>query len=151
MLKLNALKNPVGARKKRKIVGRGPGSGHGGTSTRGNKGAKSRSGFKHRFGFEGGQMPVHMRLPKRGFSNVSYGKTTAIVNLKDLEGLEKDAVVDPEFLENNRLVKGRYDFIKVLGEGEIKIPVTVKVHGISEKAKEKILAVGGKVEIINIC
>ena len=151
MIKLNDLRNMNGARRKRKRVGRGPGSGHGGTSTRGNKGAKSRSGYKHKFGFEGGQMPLHMRLPKRGFSNKKFKNRIAVVNIENLNKYRKGTVIDPDFMASEGLVKGIYDSIKILGDGEIKSAITVKIHFISKQAEKKIMDAGGKVEIIKPC
>lgn len=139
------------SRKKMKRVGRGPGSGHGKTSTRGHKGQKARSGQGARIrpGFEGGQMPLYRRVPKRGF--VSHRKLQmSIINVGDLEIFEKDTVVTPVELEAKGLVKNVKDGVKLLGNGEIKVPLTVKVHAISARARDMIEKLKGKVELIKI-
>lgn len=136
-----------GARKKRKRVGRGPGSGHGKTSCRGHKGQKSRSGGSIPPGFEGGQMPLQRRLPKRGFTNI-FKKHYTWINVRDLGRFAPNAVLDLEELRKEGLVKKVKDKVKLLGDGEISHPVTIKVNKVSKKAKEKIEAAGGKVEII---
>jgi large subunit ribosomal protein L15 len=136
-----------GARKNRKRVGRGPGSGHGKTSCRGHKGQKSRSGGSIPPGFEGGQMPLQRRLPKRGFTNI-FKKHYTWINVRDLGRSAPNAVLDLEELRKEGLVKKVKDKVKLLGDGEISHPVTIKVHKVSKKAKEKIEAAGGKVEII---
>jgi large subunit ribosomal protein L15 len=142
---LSSLKPQKGARKTRKRVGRGPGSGHGKTSCRGHKGQNARSGGGTPVGFEGGQMPLKRRLPKRGFTNI-FKKRYALIKVKDLCQFEKDSVVDPEALIKSGLVKKLYDGIKVLGDGEIDRPVVLKVHKWSQSAYNKIAAAGGKVE-----
>lgn len=142
---LSNLKPIKGARKNRKRVGRGHGSGHGKTSCRGHKGQNSRSGGKTPVGFEGGQMPLKRRLPKRGFVNI-FKKHYALIKVKDLCIFEKDSVVDPDALIKNGLVKKIYDGIKVLGNGEIDRPINLKVHKWSQSAYAKITAAGGKVE-----
>jgi len=134
------------SKKKSKRVGRGPGSGHGKTSCRGHKGQKSRSGGGTRVGFEGGQMPLHRRLPKRGFRNI-FKKQYAIINLRVLDSLE-EATVTPEVLLEKGVIKDIKDGVKILGEGEVKKPLTVKAHAFSSSAKDKILRAGGKVETI---
>ncbi|MEJ2656953.1 MAG: 50S ribosomal protein L15 [Desulfobacterales bacterium] len=144
-MKLNELLPPDGSRKSRKRVGRGVGSGHGKTAGRGTKGHNSRSGGGVRPGFEGGQMPLHRRLPKRGFTNI-FKKKIAVINIRDLARFESGSIVDEAVLVQNGLVKGRGDGIKLLGKGEITIPLTVKVNGVSKNAREKILAAGGKIE-----
>jgi len=146
-MKLNQLKPPKGAVKKRKRVGRGPGSGHGKTSCRGHKGLKARAGGSVPPGFEGGQMPLKRRLPKRGFHNI-FKKRFATVNIRDLTRFEKGSIVDLQVLIGSGLVKRPYDGIKVLGEGKIDYPLTLRVHTYSKAAKEKIEAAGGKAEII---
>ena len=146
-MKIQDLSPLKGARKKRKRVGRGPGSGHGKTSCRGHKGQKSRSGGSIRPGFEGGQMPLQRRLPKRGFTNI-FRKDYALINVKDLEEFGPNADLDIEALSKAGLVKRLKDGVKLLGEGEISHPVTIKVHKVSKTAKEKIEAAGGKVEIL---
>ena len=146
-MKIQDLSPLKGARKKRKRVGRGPGSGHGKTSCRGHKGQKSRSGGSIRPGFEGGQMPLQRRLPKRGFTNI-FRKDYALINVRDLEEFGPNADLDIEALSKAGLVKRLKDGVKLLGEGEISHPVTIKVHKVSKTAKEKIEAAGGKVEIL---
>jgi len=142
---LSNLKPATGARKARKRVGRGPGSGHGKTSCRGHKGQKSRSGGGIPIGFEGGQMPLTRRLPKRGFTNI-FKKRYALINIADLSVFEKDSTVDAAALMEKGLVKKIYDGVKLLGNGEIDKPVILKVHKWSKAAHDKIVAAGGKVE-----
>lgn len=146
-MKCNQLKPAKGATKKRKRVGRGPGSGHGKTACRGHKGSNSRSGGGVPPGFEGGQMPLKRRLPKRGFHNI-FKRRFATINIRDLKRFEKGSVVDIQALTTSGLVKKPSAGIKVLGEGSIKYPLTLKVHSYSKAAKEKIEAAGGKVEIV---
>jgi large subunit ribosomal protein L15 len=146
-MKIEDLRPAIGARKRRKIVGRGPGSGHGKTSTRGHKGQMSRSGAGITPGFEGGQMPLIRRLPKRGFNKRSK-PGFQIVNLKDIAKIKKEASITPELLKEKGIIKGSVDFLKILGTGDIKIPVNLKAHAFSKSAEEKIKAVGGKCEII---
>ena len=146
-MKIHELSPVKGSRKKRKRVGRGPGSGHGGTSCRGHKGQKSRSGGGPRPGFEGGQMPLQRRLPKRGFTNI-FRKYYNIINIKDLNRFEPNTNLDIEALKEAGLVRKVRHGVKLLGDGEIARPVVVKVHKVSRTAKEKIEAVGGKVEVI---
>ncbi|MEZ4528053.1 MAG: 50S ribosomal protein L15 [Desulfobacterales bacterium] len=143
-MRLHELSPAKGARKQRKRVGRGPGSGRGKTAGRGSKGQNSRSGGGVRPGFEGGQMPIHRRLPKRGFTNI-FKKKIAVVNLRDLARFESGAVIDENLLKQSGLVKGKYDSIKLLGKGDISSPMTVRVPLVSTGAKEKILAAGGTV------
>jgi len=143
---LGSLKAPAGATKKRKRVGRGDASGHGGTSGKGHKGQKARSGGKVRAGFEGGQMPMARRLPKRGFRNPFREKFVA-VNILDLcRKFSKGAVIDETALVKSGIVKKEGSNIKILAKGEIKFPVTVKIARISQAAKNKITAAGGSVE-----
>jgi len=146
-MKLNDLRPPEGARKKRKRVGRGEGSGHGGTSTKGHKGLKARSGGTISPGFEGGQMPLQRRLPKRGFKN-PFRKEWSIVNLGDLSAFPEGAVVDVESLQSSGLVKTVAFGVKILGDGEISRPLTVRAHAFSLSARKKIEAAGGKAEVI---
>jgi large subunit ribosomal protein L15 len=146
-MKIQNLSPLKSARKKRKRVGRGPGSGHGKTSCRGHKGQKSRSGGSIPPGFEGGQMPLQRRLPKRGFTNI-FRKSYALINVRDLEKFGPNADLDTEALSKAGLVKKLKHGVKLLGDGEISHPVTIKVHKVSKTAKEKIEAAGGKVEII---
>jgi large subunit ribosomal protein L15 len=136
-------------RKNRKRVGRGPGSGHGKTGGRGDKGQSSRTGHSFRFAFEGGQMPLVRRLAKRGFNNKYFSRLVAVINIATLERVfESGATVDPAALEAAGLVKGRYDVIKILGNGELTKKLTIKVHEFSASALEKIQAAGGSAERI---
>ncbi len=146
-MKLNELRPAAGSRRARKRIGRGNASGHGTTAGRGNNGHNSRSGGGVRPGFEGGQMPIHRRLPKRGFCNI-FKKQIAVINVGDLARFEKDAVVDEALLVSMGLVKGRRDGIKLLGQGDLEYPVTVRVNAVSEGARKKIEAVGGVVETV---
>ena len=146
-MKLNDLAPPKGARKSRKRVGRGPGSGWGKTSGRGSKGQKSRSRGNVRPGYEGGQMPLQRRLPKRGFTNI-FKKDYALVNLRDLARFEKGAVVDEKALVEAGLVKGKRDGVKLLGQGKIDFPLTVKVNQCSKGARANVEAAGGQVELV---
>ena len=144
---LSNLKPPKGANRNRKRVGRGPGSGLGKTAGRGSKGAQSRSGYKQKRGFEGGQMPLHRRLPKRGFHN-PFRVEYAVVNLDDLSAkFAAGAVVTPDVLRAERLVTTKQP-IKVLARGEIAVALTVKAHKFSGKAAEKIAAAGGSAETL---
>lgn len=147
-MKLNELKAPPGANKRTKRVGRGIGSGHGKTSTRGHKGQKARSGGGVRPGFEGGQMPLQRRLPKRGFNNAVFKKEYAIVNVKDLNEFENGAEITPEVLMEAGLVKKMLCGVKLLGDGELQKKLTIKVHKVSQQAEEKVKAQGGRVEVI---
>ncbi|MBW1971350.1 MAG: 50S ribosomal protein L15 [Deltaproteobacteria bacterium] len=144
---LNQLKPPAKAIKKKKRVGRGPGSGHGKTSCRGHKGQNSRSGGGVRPGFEGGQMPLSRRVPKRGFTNI-FKKKYAIIKISDLDRFEENSIVDVATLIKVGLVKKIYDGVKLLGNGEINKPLTIKVHKITNSALKKIEAAKGKVEVI---
>ncbi len=146
-MRIHELSPAEGSRKKRKRVGRGPGSGHGKTSCRGHKGQKSRSGGGPRPGFEGGQMPLQRRLPKRGFNNI-FKKSYSIVNIKDLSRFAPNSSIDSESLRKAGLVKKEKDGIKLLGNGEISHPLVIQVHKVSKTAKEKIEASGGKVEVL---
>lgn len=146
-MELSNLKPKKGARHAKKRVGRGPGSGHGKTAGRGEKGQKSRSGFSRQPGFEGGQMPLHRRLPKRGFTNI-FKKEYAVVNLADLERFDDGATVDETALRQAGLVKGRNDGIKVLGNGKLSKKLTVSATKFSATAKQAIEAAGGSVQEI---
>jgi len=146
-MKLNELSPPKGSRRPRKRVGRGVGSGKGKTAGRGTKGHNSRSGGGVRPGFEGGQMPLHRRLPKRGFTNI-FKKKIAVINIRDLSKFENGSIVDEAALIRAGLVKGRRDGIKLLGHGEIKTPLTIKVNMLSKNAREKIIEAGGNVEVL---
>jgi large subunit ribosomal protein L15 len=145
---LSNLKPAKGSTQARKRVGRGPGSGLGKTSGRGEKGQKSRSGFSHRPGFEGGQMPLHRRVPKRGFSNARFRKEFTELNLDQLEVFEAGTIVTPEVLLKNGLIRKLRDGVKVLGRGELSKALTVRAHRFSAKAQERITAAGGKAELI---
>lgn len=145
-MKLHELKPAPGSRAKSKRVGRGVGSGWVKTAGRGSKGHKARSGGQTPPGFEGGQMPLQRRVPKRGFTNI-FRKRIAVVNLRDLSGFETGAVVDGAALVKAGLVKGEWDGIKLLGNGEIGQPLHVKLALVSRAAREKIEAAGGKVEV----
>jgi large subunit ribosomal protein L15 len=146
-MELNSIKPAVGASKNRKRIGRGPGSGHGKTATKGHKGQKARSGGSIKAGFEGGQMPMHRRLPKRGFTPLTR-KDYAIVNLGQLDIFESASSVDAAALLKSGLISGVRDGIKVLATGELTKALTIKAHKFSAAAKEKILAAGGTVEEI---
>ena len=145
-MNLSSLRPPPGQKHARKRVGRGMGSGHGKTAARGSKGQGSRAGTRFRPGFEGGQMPLHRRVPKRGFHN-PFRKRYAIVNLQQIARLGESAV-SPELLLERRVIRKLYDGLKVLGEGELTAPVNVSAHQFSRSAREKILQAGGKAEII---
>ncbi len=146
-ISLNKLAPPKGANRKMKRVGRGIGSGHGKTATRGYKGQKSRSGTSIRPGFEGGQMPLHRRLPKRGFTNI-FRREYAVVNLKSLASFEAGAQVDPEALKAKGIVRNLREGLKVLGVGELSHALRVRAHKFSKSAAEKIQKAGGTVEVI---
>ena len=146
---LSNLKPAKGSTKSSKRLGRGQGSGRGGTSTRGHKGAKSRSGYSQKIGFEGGQMPLHRRVPKWGFKNRNRVEYRGI-NVDVLQKMFDDkniSVVDPEILYANGLV-GKNDLVKILGRGELKAKMEVKAHAFSDKAKEAIESLGGVASII---
>ena len=147
-MKLHTMYPAEGATKTRKRVGRGVGSGLGKTSGRGENGQKSRSGYSHKAGFEGGQLPLFRRLPKRGFSNAKFKTTYAVINLSDLNNFDNDAVVTPELLKEMGLVKNQLDGIKVLGNGKLEKKLTVKAHKFSSEAKTQIEKLGGKAEVI---
>jgi large subunit ribosomal protein L15 len=145
---LNNLRPPKGARRERKRVGRGPGSGLGKTAGRGHKGAQSRSGFRRKRGFEGGQMPLHRRVPKRGFHN-PFRVEFAVVNLDTLaEVFDAGSSVTPELLRERGLVRQANAPVKVLGRGEMTKPLTIRAHKFSGSAAEKIAAAGGAAEVI---
>jgi large subunit ribosomal protein L15 len=145
-MKFTDLKPASGAVKRRKIVGKGPGSGHGKTATRGNKGQNSRTGGGVRLGFEGGQTPIYRKLPIRGFKSI--GKTTFdVVNVEQLSVFENGSTVTPNDLKNKGFVGGS-DPVKILGTGELKSKLTVKAHAFSASAIEKIKAVGGTTEVL---
>jgi large subunit ribosomal protein L15 len=146
-MKLHELSPAKGSRKAPKRLGRGVASGTGKTAGRGTKGYNSRSGGGTRPGYEGGQMPLHRRLPKRGFTNI-FKKNIAVINIRDLAKFDKGSVVDSEALIQAGLVKGQRDGIKLLGQGEIKYSLDIRVNQISKSAREKIEAAGGKVEVL---
>jgi large subunit ribosomal protein L15 len=143
---IHDLRPSPGATHARKRVGRGPGSGHGKTAGRGSKGQKSRSGYRHQRGFEGGQMPLHRRVPKRGFTNI-FRVDYDIVNISDLDRFEAGAAVTPEELTRMRLVR-RARPVKILGDGEIRKALTVSAHKFSAGARASIEAAGGRCEVI---
>ena len=143
---LSTIRAPRKASEKRKRVGRGMGSGMGKTATRGNKGQRSRSGSRMMRGFEGGQMPLHRRLPKRGFTNI-FRQEYAIVNLEKLAGLG-ESIITPEVLAKARLIKRAEQPVKILGDGELSSALTVHAHKFSKSAQEKITKAGGKVEVL---
>jgi large subunit ribosomal protein L15 len=145
---LNNLRPPKGATHAIKRVGRGPGSGHGKTASRGSKGAQSRSGFRFKRGFEGGQMPLHRRVPKRGFNNI-FRVEYSVVNLDTLaEVFDAGSDVTPEVLRERGLVRERHSKIKVLGRGDITKKLTVHAHKFSGSAAQKIAAAGGVATVI---
>jgi large subunit ribosomal protein L15 len=147
-MSLNNLRPPQGAKHSKKRVGRGQGSGNGKTAGRGHKGAKSRSGFKHKRGFEGGQMPLHRRVPKRGFHN-PFRVEYAVVNLDAIaERFDAGAEITPEILRERGLV-GVAGRVKVLARGDIGKALTIRAHKFSGKAAEKIAAAGGKAEVLS--
>ena len=146
-MNLSNLKPAEGSTKTRKRIGRGPGSGLGGTSTRGHKGAKSRSGYSKKIGFEGGQMPLYRRLPKRGFKNRNSKEIIAI-NVDVLNRFEDGTDVTVETLLESRAISKAGDGVKILGNGELTKKLNVKVNAVSETAKSKIEAAGGTVEVI---
>jgi len=147
-MRLKDLKPAPGSNKKRKRVGRGDGSGHGKTSCRGHKGQGARSGGNVQPGFEGGQMPLQRRLPKRGFHNI-FRVQMAVVNLNQLESLAGGEIT-PENLAQHGLIGGKNRRVKILGEGSLSKALTVRAHGFSATAKQKIEAAGGKAELITL-
>lgn len=147
-MKLHNIHPNEGATATRKRLGRGVGSGLGKTSGKGHKGQNARSGGGVRPGFEGGQLPLFRRLPKRGFSNANFKTEYAVINLSDLNRFEDGAVVTPELLKEMGLVKNQLDGIKVLGNGTLEHKITVKAHKFSKRALEEIEKLGGKAEVI---
>ena len=135
---LNNLSAPRGARKRKKVVGRGPGSGHGKTSCRGQKGQKCRSGFSNTPGFEGGQMPLYRRLPKKGFNNYRFRKEYEIVNLSQLNKFEQGTTVNPELLKQHGLIRGSGEGVKILSGGELTVKLDIQAHRFSKNAVAKI-------------
>jgi len=148
-MSLNNLRPPRGAKHPKKRVGRGPGSGHGKTASRGSKGAKSRSGFRFKRGFEGGQMPLHRRVPKRGFTN-PFRVEYVVVNLDTLADVfDAGTAVTPELLRERGIVRETGALIKILGRGECEKALTVRAHKFSESASKKLVAAGGVAEVIS--
>jgi len=147
MIRLNNL-SPEHPRKNRKRRGRGDASGHGGTSTRGHKGQKARAGGYHKRGFEGGQMPLIRRLPKRGFTNI-FRKEVGIVNLDTLSLLSKDQEVTLALVKEKGFVPNRAEILKILGFGELKHPLIIKAHRASKTAEEKIKKAGGTLTLLS--
>src|SRR5512138_3309702 len=148
-MQLNSIKPAAGATKDRKRIGRGPGSGHGKTATKGHKGQKARSGGSIKPGFEGGQMPMQRRLPKRGFLPLTR-KEYAVINICQLDLFDAGSVVDPAAVIGRGLASKIRDGIKILAKGEITKPLTVKAHKFSAAAKDMIIAAGGSVEEISL-
>ncbi len=146
---LSELKRPEGARKRCKIVGRGRGSGHGKTSGRGNKGQNSRASGGVRPGFEGGQMPLIRRIPKRGFTFTPKAKYQ-VVSLDSLSIFSANTEVTPELLKSSRLVNKKMPRVKILGDGNLKHPLTIKAHAFSRTALDKIKKAGGKAEVLTV-
>jgi len=145
---IGTLRPPRGAMKRRKRIGQGMGSGHGKTATRGSKGQRSRSGARMRPGFEGGQMPLHRRLPKRGFTNI-FKKHFALVNLRDLQDFSPGETVTPQLLVERGCIKELRDGLKILGDGELKAALKIVAHHFSKSALEKIQKAGGTAEVIS--
>ena len=143
-MNLSNLQNRPGARKKKKMLGKGIGSGHGKTSGKGHKGQWARSGPGVRLGWEGGQMPLLRRIPKRGFRNTRFQIPYVIVNIGDLEVFKGQEEITPEKMKEKGLIKGRAPRVKVLGAGEVKLPFVVKAHLFTKSAKEKIEKAQGK-------
>jgi len=144
---IGTLHPPRGAHKRRKRIGIGMGSGHGKTATRGSKGQRSRAGSRMRPGFEGGQMPLQRRIPKRGFTNI-FKKHYALVNLRDLAQFGPEQKITPDLLIQRGLIKRLRDGLKVLGDGELKAPLNISAHVFSKPALEKIQKAGGTAEVI---
>ncbi len=147
-MKLNELQRNIGATQAKKRVGRGPGSGLGKTSGKGQKGQKARSGVSINPVFEGGQLPLYRRIPKRGFSNAKFKTVYAPINLSELNRFEDGTVVTPALLKDTGLVKKQYDGIKVLGTGELTKKLTIQANKFSVSALEKIKKAGSKAEVI---
>ena len=147
-MKLHELEKNIGATQPKKRVGRGPGSGLGKTSGRGQKGQKARSGGSINPVFEGGQLPLYRRIPKRGFSNAKFKTRYAVINLKDLNVFEDGAVVTPALLKDAGIIKNQLDGIKVLGNGKLEKKITIQASKFSTSAMEKIKEAGSKAEVI---
>jgi large subunit ribosomal protein L15 len=148
-MQFHQIVSPKGANKKRKLLGRGSGSGHGKTSGRGHKGQNARSGRSTRLGFEGGQMPLVRRIPKRGFTSKTR-REFQIVNLKDLQRIKENTIITPEFLKEKGLIKNTQGWVKILGAGELNRPLTIKAHSFSKSAQDKIKSIGGRIEIVDV-
>ena len=146
-MNLSTLKYAPGSRKKRKRVGRGPGSGHGKTACRGEKGARSRAGYKSKVGFEGGQTPLQRRLPKRGFHN-RFKSEVQIVNLRDLERIKRITKIDPQVLFEKGLIDKKDVPVKILGDGELNREIEIQAHAFSKSAREKITAAQGRISVL---
>ena len=146
-MRLGELKPAAGSKKKRKRIGCGPGSGHGKTSTRGHKGTQARTGNTKNAWYEGGQMPLQRRLPKRGFTNI-FRVGYQVINLSDLDRFDANATVDIEALIDKGLVRNLKSPVKLLGDGELNKALTIKVHAVSKKAKEAVEKVGGQVNLV---
>lgn len=146
-MKLSELRPNI-SRKSRKRRGRGDASGHGGTSTRGHKGQKARAGGYHKRAFEGGQMPLVRRLPKRGFVNI-FRKNWGVVNLEKLETLPERTLVTPDLMREKGWISGKIEAVKILGKGSLTKPMTVKAHGFSTAASQAIEKAGGQVEVLS--
>ncbi len=146
-MKLHEMKSTEGSRHKRKRVGRGTGSGHGKTAGRGENGQRKRGSGKVRLGFEGGQTPLYRRLPKRGFNNYNFETKYEVINLDKINELGLK-VITPEILKDKKIIKKQYDGIKILGDGELKIPVKITAHKFSKSAVEKIKKAKGEIIII---
>ncbi len=146
-MQLHEIQPAPGSRKARKRVGRGPGSGTGKTAGRGHNGQKSRSGYSRMRGFEGGQMPLHRRLPKRGFTNI-FRTVCRTVNIDRLNGFAAGSVIDPDALQDAGLLKKGSNQIKILGNGDLNVALTIRAHRFTGAAAKKIEAAGGKAELI---
>ena len=147
-MKLNELKTTLGATQSRKRVGRGVGSGLGKTSGKGHKGQNARSGGGVRPGFEGGQLPLFRRIPKRGFSNAKFKVEYAVINVGDLNNFDEGTVITPELLKEKKIIKNQLCGIKILGNGTLEKKLTVRANSFSLSAKQKIETLGGKIEVI---
>src|ERR1700710_3032212 len=146
-MNLHTLKPRPGSKHRVKRLGCGESSGHGKTSGKGHKGQKARSGGSIRLGFEGGQMPLIRRLPKRGFNNKAFHKNYAIVNLSDLESFEAGTVINEEMLRESKMIRGTVIGLKVLGDGELKHGLSIEAHKVSASARAKIEAAGGTITL----
>lgn len=147
-MRLHTLKPAPGSTKEAIRKGRGTATGRGKTAGRGQDGQKGRSGGGVRPGFEGGQMPLTRRVPKRGFSNYYFKKEYAVINVEQLNAFEKNSEVNLQSLKEKGIIKNKYNLVKILGEGNVNVPLIVKVDKMSDSAKEKVLAAGGKIEEI---